>query len=92
MAARDLRGESDQLNNRVTTTDAKIGKFEDLAKKDDSLTIEAKEKVGQAKADSLEAQKQVQKAMNEVKAIRDELDGLKDIDVANLDELGNIID
>lgn len=45
MAARKLRGEADLLNGRVMTTENRIEKLEDLVKKDDSLTDEAKEKV-----------------------------------------------
>lgn len=44
-AARKLRGEADALNNRVVVTENRIENFEELAKKDDSLTEEAKEKV-----------------------------------------------
>lgn len=44
-AARKLRGEADALNNRVVVTESRIENFEELAKKDDSLTEEAKEKV-----------------------------------------------
>lgn len=44
-AARKLRGEADALNNRVVVTENRIEDFEELAKKDDSLTEEAKEKV-----------------------------------------------
>lgn len=44
MAARKLRGESDHLNGRVVVTEDRIQKLENLAKKDDSLTDEAKEK------------------------------------------------
>lgn len=45
MAARKLRGEADHLNGRVVVTENRIEKLKDLAKKDDSLTDEAKEKV-----------------------------------------------
>lgn len=44
--------------------------------------------MGQAKSDSLEAQNQVEKAMKEVKAIKDELENLRDINVSDLDALG----
>ena len=44
--------------------------------------------MGQAKSDSFEAQNQVKNAMNEVKAIMDELHSLRDINVSDLDELG----
>ena len=76
------------MNGRVTKTEAEIEKFEKLAKKDDALTSEAKEKVGQAQADSTEASKQVEKAMAEVKNIMDELKSLRDINLDDLDDLG----
>lgn len=44
--------------------------------------------MGQAKSDSIEAQSQVDKAMSEVKAIIDELNSLRDINVSDLDRLG----
>lgn len=44
--------------------------------------------MGQAKSDSFEAQNQVKNAMNEVNAIMDELRSLRDINVSDLDELG----
>ena len=59
-----------------------------MASKDDSLTETTKEKVGQANADSFEAQKQLEKAVNEVRAIISELENMKEISVADLDVLG----
>lgn len=44
--------------------------------------------VGQAKSDSIEAKNQVEKAINEVKAIMDELNSLRDINSNDLDALG----
>lgn len=45
--------------------------------------------VGQANSDSVEAKNQVDKAIKEVKAITDELASLRDINVHDLDALGN---
>lgn len=59
-----------------------------MASKDDTLTDTAKEKVGQANADSFEAQKQLEKAVNEVRAIISELENMKEISVSDLDVLG----
>lgn len=69
-------------------TDSRIGTFETLAQKDDGLTVEAREKVGQAKSDAAEATKQVEKAIQEVKAIMDELNSLQEINTNDLDKLG----
>lgn len=44
-AAHKLRGEADHLNGRVVVTENRISKLSDLAKKDNSLSDEAKEKV-----------------------------------------------
>lgn len=44
--------------------------------------------VGQAKSDSDESKSQVEKALNEVKVIMDELNSLRDIKVNDLDALG----
>lgn len=62
--------------------------MENGALKEDALTKEAKTSVGQASADAIEAQKQVEKALKEVKAITDELESLRDIDVEELNRLG----
>lgn len=69
-------------------TDSRIVTFETLAQKDDGLTVEAREKVGQAKSDAAEATKQVEKAIQEVKAIMDELNSLQEINTNDLDKLG----
>lgn len=45
-------------------------------------------KVGQAKSDSEESTAQVEKAISEVKAIMDELNSLRDINLDELDVLG----
>lgn len=47
-----------------------------------------KSKVGQAKSDSEESTAQVEKALSEVKAIMDELNSLRDINLDDLDALG----
>ncbi|KAH8310113.1 hypothetical protein KR067_000165, partial [Drosophila pandora] len=45
--------------------------------------------VGQAKADTQDAQKQIEKANAELTAIKDELENLKDINTGDLDKLEN---
>lgn len=60
-----------------------------MANKDDELTETAKAKVGQAKTDSEEVQKQMQKALDNIKSIVSELDNMKDISLKDLDLLGN---
>lgn len=72
-------------------TEERMGLLENAARKDDDLTKDAKDKVGQASADALEAQKQVEKALKEVQAITDELENLRDIDVDDLNRLGRNI-
>lgn len=47
--------------------------------------------MGQAKADTEEAKKQIDKAVMELEDIKDELVNLKDIDTADLDELGKCL-
>lgn len=47
--------------------------------------------VGQAKSDSEESTAQVEKALSEVKAIMDELNSLRDINLEDLDALGKYI-
>lgn len=44
--------------------------------------------VGQAKADAQEVKKQIDKAVNELDAIKEELITLKDINTDDLDKLG----
>lgn len=60
-----------------------------MANKDDELTETAKAKVGQAKTDSEEVQKQMQKALDNIKSIVSELDNMKEISIKDLDLLGN---
>lgn len=79
------------MRTRVTTTESRFGSLEDLAGKDDKLTESAKEMVGQAKADSSEALKQLEKALIEVKSITSELEDMKEISINDLDILGKLI-
>lgn len=48
--------------------------------------------MGQAKADTEEAKKQIDKAVNELDDIKEELINLKDINTADLDKLGKLYD
>lgn len=52
------------------------------------MTETAKAKVGQAKIDSEEVQKQMQKALDDIKSIMSELDNMKEISLTDLDRLG----
>lgn len=65
-----------------------IFQLEESSTKDDNLVDDAKRKVGQAKADTQDAQKQIEKANAELTAIKDELENLKDINTGDLDKLG----
>lgn len=65
-----------------------IIQLEESSTKDDNLVDDAKRKVGQAKADTQDAQKQIEKANAELTAIKDELENLKDINTGDLDKLG----
>lgn len=76
------------MNHRVKLTEANIFNLEDNSTKDDNLVDDAKRKVGQAKADTQDAQKQIEKANAELSAIKDELENLKDINTEYLDKLG----
>lgn len=86
-----LRSEADNLNARVASTEIRMSSLENSAKKDDELTKEAKEKVGQANADAAEAQKQVEKALRDVTAITEELASLRNINIEDLDRLGALL-
>jgi len=72
----------------VKLTEMDIFKLEESSTKDDNLVDDAKRKVGQAKADTQEAQKQIEKANADLTAIKDELENLKDINTGDLDRLG----
>ncbi|XP_017028327.1 laminin subunit gamma-1 [Drosophila kikkawai] len=89
VAARNLRDEADQLNHRVKLTEMDIFKLEESSTKDDNLVDDAKRKVGRARADTEDAQKQIEKANTELAAIKDELENLKDINTDDLDKLEN---
>lgn len=86
--AQKLHHEANNLRTRVDHTESRFGKLEELANKDDNLTESAKAKVGQAKTDSEEVQKQMQKALDNIKAIMNELDNMKEISMGDLDLLG----
>lgn len=79
------------MNSRVAATEHRIENLEEVAGRDDQLTEAAKEKVGQAKSDSEEAQKQLAKAMNEVNMIMAELQNMKEISIEDLNLLGEDI-
>jgi hypothetical protein len=66
--------------------------LEDLADKDDDLTETAKAKVGQAKTDSEDVQKQMQKSLESIKSIIGELESMKEISIQDLDLLGEYFD
>lgn len=83
-----LHSEAKNLRSRIDSTDTRFGKLQDLAKEDDGLTETAKAKVGQAKIDSEEVQKQMQKALDDIKSIISELDNMKEISLKDLDLLG----
>lgn len=81
--------EANNLRSRIASTESRFGKLEEMANKDDELTETAKAKVGQAKTDSEEVQKQMQKALDNIKSIVSELDNMKEISIKDLDLLGN---
>lgn len=83
--------EANNLRSRIASTESRFGKLEELADKDDELTETAKAKVGQAKTDSEEVQKQTQKALDSIKSIIGELENMKDISIQDLDLLGRLI-
>lgn len=88
--AQKLHYEANNLRSRIASTESRFGKLEELADKDDELTESAKAKVGQAKTDSEDVQKQMQKALDSIKLITNELQNMKDIIIDDLDRLGNI--
>lgn len=83
--------EANNLRSRIASTESRFGKLEEMANKDDELTETAKAKVGQAKTDSEEVQKQMQKALDNIKSIVSELDNMKEISIKDLDLLGNCL-
>lgn len=88
--AQKLHYEANNLRSRISSTESRFGKLEELANKDDELTESAKAKVGQAKTDSEDVQKQMQKALDSIKSIINELENMKEISIQDLDLLGNI--
>lgn len=84
-----MHSEANNLRTRISSTESRFGKLEEMADKDDELTETAKAKVGQAKTDSEEVQKQMQKALDDIKSIVSELDNMKEISIKDLDLLGN---
>jgi coxsackievirus/adenovirus receptor len=85
--AQKLHSEANNLRNRIDSTESRFGKLEDLADNDNLLSENAKAKVGQAKTDTEEVQRKMQKALEFIKSITDELDNMRDISNADLDEL-----
>lgn len=78
---------ADELAQKVALTAEGMKDLEEQAKKDENLTSLARQKVGQAKNNAEEATQQVEMALNDVKAIKQELEDLKEIDVSTLDDL-----
>jgi methyl-accepting chemotaxis protein len=83
-----LHSEANNLRTRIGSTESRFGKLEELANKDDDLTESAKAKVGQAKTDSEEVQKRMQKALESIKMIQNEIQSMKEISIQDLDLLG----
>ncbi|XP_069688400.1 laminin subunit gamma-1 [Periplaneta americana] len=82
-----VRDEAQELEGQVAITANKIKDLEDLAVKDEELTTTAKNKVGQAKSKSANVTRQVEKALEDVQAIIEELNQVPHIDPALLDDL-----
>lgn len=76
------------MRARIANTESRFGNLEDLAHKDDILSEAAKAKVGQAKTDTEEVQRKVQKSLDYIKSIANELDNMREISVTDLNELG----
>lgn len=86
--AQKLHYEANNLRTRIGSTESRFGKLEELGEKDDDLTESAKAKVGQAKTDSEEVQKRMQKALESIKSIMSEIQNMKEISIQDLDILG----
>lgn len=86
--AQKLSSEAGNLRARIANTESRFGNLEDLANKDDILSEAAKAKVGQAKTDTEEVQRKVQKSLDYIKSIATELDNMREISVTDLNELG----
>lgn len=52
------------------------------------MSEDAKAKVGQAKTDTDEVQKRMQKALEDIKSIISDLENMREISMSDLDELG----
>ncbi|GFG33810.1 hypothetical protein Cfor_03510 [Coptotermes formosanus] len=85
--AGNVRDEAEALESRVAVTANKIKELETSAAGDEELTAKAKNRVGQAKSKSANATRQVEKALDDVEAIIEELNQLPYIDPTSLDEL-----
>lgn len=85
--AQKLSSEAGNLRARIANTESRFGNLEDLAHKDDILSEAAKAKVGQAKTDTEEVQRKVQKSLDYIKSITNELDNMREISVTDLNEL-----
>lgn len=83
-----MHHEANNLRSRISSTESRFGKLEDLADKDDELTESAKEKVGKAKTESENVQKQMQTSLDSIKSIIGELENMKEISMQDLDLLG----
>jgi methyl-accepting chemotaxis protein len=83
-----LHSEANNLRTRIGKTESRFGTLEELANKDDDLTEKAKAEVGQAKTDSEEVQKRMQKALESIKMIMSEMQNMKEISAQDLDLLG----
>lgn len=84
-----MYSEANNLHTRIGGTESRFENLEDLANKDDTLSETAKAKVGQAKTDTDEVQKRMQKALDDIKSIIADLENMREISISDLDELGN---
>ncbi|XP_031767395.2 laminin subunit gamma-1 [Galleria mellonella] len=87
-----LRDEADKLSTRVKGTETQIKTLEMQANESMQLTEDAKKKVGLAKTDTCEAEKQVLKGLEDLQTIRNELASLLDLDDNALDNLERSLD
>ncbi|XP_067003262.1 laminin subunit gamma-1 [Anabrus simplex] len=87
-----LSDEASDLAVRVAETANAVKVLEDQATRDEKLTSEARDKVGHAKSSAAEATRQVEKALEQVMAIVQELNELPEIDVQVLDRLEEKLD
>lgn len=86
-----MYSEANNLHSRITGTGLRFEHLEELANKDDTLSEIAKAKVGQAKTDSDEVQSKMQKALDDIKSIIADLENMREINMSDIDELGNCI-